>query len=300
MTMEAYRSLYGDLTKLKDGSLLDDPAAGSGADAALFNLLLAASEAVDRHCNRHFYALAATRRFDGPGEASLALPDAIEVASVHSDDDGDGERETEWPRGAYELLPLNAEPRAHWGGPHYALRARGGRRFERGEGRLNAEPRAHWGGPHYALRARGGRRFERGEGRYEARGWWGYGERLEASGSTLRTRALAASATLDVTRGADFAVGQTLALNDERALVRGISSNRLTVTRGLNGTAPADHRTGTAASIVRWPAPVERAALINAARLWTRAPAFEPFYVDADLDTDVRLLLEPYRAGGGR
>ena len=270
MTMEAYRSLYGDLTKLKDGSLLDDPAAGSDADAALFNLLLAASEAVDRHCNRHFYALAATRRFDGPGEASLALPDAIEIASVHSDDDGDGERETEWPRDAYELLPLNAEPRAHWGGPHYALRARGGRRFERGEGR------------------------------YETRGWWGYGERLEASGSTLRTRALAASATLDVTRGADFAVGQTLALNDERALVRGISSNRLTVTRGLNGTASADHRTGTAVSVVRWPAPVERAALINAARLWTRAPAFEPFYVDADLDTDVRLLLEPYRAGGGR
>ena len=40
---------------------------------------------------------------------------------------------------------------------------------------------------------------------------------------------------------------------------------------------------------------MERAALINAARIWARAPAFEPFYVDVDLDTDVRLLLEPYR-----
>ena len=51
-------------------------------------------------------------------------------------------------------------------------------------------------------------------------------------------------------------------------------------------------------SVKPGPAPVERAALINAARMWTRAPAFEPFYVDADLDTDVRLLLEPYRLGG--
>ena len=28
--LEAYRSLYGDLTKLKDKSLLDDPASGTG------------------------------------------------------------------------------------------------------------------------------------------------------------------------------------------------------------------------------------------------------------------------------
>ena len=59
MAEEAYRSLYGDLTRLKDASLLDDPAAGTGADAALFRLLLAVSEAVDRYCNRHFYALTA-------------------------------------------------------------------------------------------------------------------------------------------------------------------------------------------------------------------------------------------------
>ena len=37
--------------------------------------------------------------------------------------------------------------------------------------------------------------------------------------------------------------------------------------------------------------------LLNAARIWTRAPAFEPFYVDVDLDSDVRILLDPYRSG---
>ena len=32
MAREAYRSLYGALTKLKDDSLLKDPAAGAGDD----------------------------------------------------------------------------------------------------------------------------------------------------------------------------------------------------------------------------------------------------------------------------
>ena len=269
--METYRSLYGDLTKLKDASLLDNPAGGGGADTALFSLLLAASEAVDRHCNRHFYALTETRRFDGPGEATLALPDAISVSSLRSDDDESGHYRTTWGASEYELLPLNASPEEHWGRPYNALRVRGN-------------------GPR--------QRFERGPSRYEVSGRWGFGERLEYAGARLRGNAFETTSSLDVSSIASFALGQTIAAGAERMLVRGISVNRLTVTRGLNGTRPQQHGINTTLSVVRWPAPVERAALINAARLWTRAPAFEPFYVDADLDTDVRLLLEPYRVGG--
>ena len=271
MGTEAYRSLYGDLTKLKDRSLLDNPAGGSGADVALLNLLLAVSEAVDRHCNRHFYALTETRRFDGPGEAVLPLPDVIAVSSLRSDDDETGGYGASWQSSEYQLLPLNASPEEHWGRPYHALRVRGN-------------------GPR--------QRFERGPARYEVRGRWGFGERLEYSGSRLRSSVSAGATLLDVTRGSDFAVGQTVAAGSERMLVRAISSNRITVRRGLNGTQARQHSLNAVLSIVRWPAPVERAALINAARLWTRAPAFEPFYVDADLDTDVRLLLEPYRLGG--
>jgi hypothetical protein len=66
------------------------------------------------------------------------------------------------------------------------------------------------------------------------------------------------------------------------------------ITVAVAGTpVPAPHKDNV--RVVRWPAAVERATLINAARIWTRAPAFEPFYVDAGLDTDVRELLEPYR-----
>jgi hypothetical protein len=100
-----------------------------------------------------------------------------------------------------------------------------------------------------------------------------------------------------VTAGTDFAIGQTIMAGSEQMLVTGISSNTLTISRGLNGTTAATHATSTAVSILRWPAAVERAALLNAARIWTRAPAFEPFYVDVDLDSDVRILLDPYRLG---
>ncbi|MDE2836616.1 MAG: hypothetical protein OXL97_03790 [Chloroflexota bacterium] len=269
--MEAYRSLYGDLTKLKDASLLDNPAGGTGADRALFSLLLATSEAVDRHCNRHFYALTETRWFDGPGEAVLPLPDVIAVSSLRSDDDESGHYRTEWSRSEYRLLPLNASPEEHWGRPHNALRVRGN-------------------GPR--------QRFERGPARYEVRGRWGFGERLEYAGARLRSTTSETTTSLDVSSTVNLAVGQTIAAGAERMLVRALSTNRLTVTRGLNGTSPQQHALNATLSVVRWPAPVERAALINAARMWTRAPAFEPFYVDADLDTDVRLLLEPYRLGG--
>ncbi|MEX2598378.1 MAG: hypothetical protein WD533_01860, partial [Dehalococcoidia bacterium] len=123
MPREAYRSLYGDLTKLKDSSLLDDPAGGTGADDALFQLLLTVSEHIDGYCNRHFYPLSATRVFDGGGEALLPLPDLVSLSALRSDENGDGVRETEWDAGDVQLLPLNAAPDTHWGSPYTALRA---------------------------------------------------------------------------------------------------------------------------------------------------------------------------------
>ena len=270
MAIEAYRSLYGDLSKLKDASLLDDPASGGGADTELFQLLLAVSEAVDNYCNRRFYAVTEGRYFDGNGDALLPVPDLITASSIATDENDDGEYETAWSAADYQLLPLNASPTAHWGSPYNAVRAR----------------------------SSGARRqFARGEARVRISGMWGYGERLEPSGSLLAGSAGSAAGSLTVDRVSDFAAGQTIAVGDERMLVTGTGTQGLTVRRGLNGTAPAAHADNAAVSIVRWPAPVERAALINAARIWTRAPAFEPFYVGPGMDTDVRMLLEPYRLG---
>ncbi|MDA1128842.1 MAG: hypothetical protein O2913_09095 [Chloroflexi bacterium] len=57
----------------------------------------------------------------------------------------------------------------------------------------------------------------------------------------------------------------------------------------------AAHDDNSDIDILRWLASIERASLVQASRIWTRAADFEPFFVDADVDTDVHLLLEPYR-----
>ena len=82
MAREAYRSLYGDLTKLKDDSVLKDPAAGPDDDDELFELLLAVSDWVDHYCNRHFYPRVETLLFDGSGGDRLVVPDLIAVSEL--------------------------------------------------------------------------------------------------------------------------------------------------------------------------------------------------------------------------
>ena len=101
--------------------------------------------------------------------------------------------------------------------------------------------------------------------------------------------------TIAVDDGTQLQIGQTIIIGTEQLLVTNISSNNLTCTRALNGTAAAAHADNTDVYILRWPPTVERATLIQVARIWTRAADFEPYFVAEDLDTDVRLLLEPCR-----
>ena len=274
MGREAYRSLYGDLTKLKDDTLLKDPAAGTADDDELFQLLLAVSDWTDHHCNRHFYPLTHTLRMDGSGSPRLMLPDLVSLDYIKEDTAGDGSFGETWAAADYLLEPYNAVPEQHWGVPYTAVRARTGG-------------------------ARNG--FSAGEQRFELLGVWGYRQFKEHSGASLNGAVgSAASATLTVTDGAQFHVGQTVMVGREQMLVTGVTGDVLSVSRGLNGTTRASHADRAVVNILRWPASVERATLIQAARIWTRAADFEPFFVDSELDTDVRLLLEPYRklAGG--
>ena len=85
MAREAYRSLYGDLAKLKDDSLLKDPAAGTGDDNEMFQLLLSVSDWVDRYCNRYFYPRTQTLEFDGSGASRLFIPDLISLNALKED-----------------------------------------------------------------------------------------------------------------------------------------------------------------------------------------------------------------------
>ncbi len=278
MGREAYRSLYGDLTKLKDDSVLKDPAAGADDDDELFELLLAVSDWVDHYCNRHFYPRAETLLFDGPGGDRLLVPDLIAVAEL-AQADGEGRAfGNVWDPGDYRLLPHNASPLRHWGHPYGAVRARAG-------------PDG----------------FCAGAANFRIAGLWGYRCFVEPSGATLAAELAAEATTATASDGAQLRIGQTVILeaedgegaSAEQALIIGIDANELSLSRGLNGTVESTHALGIGVGILRWPPSVERAALIQAARIWTRAADFEPFYVDADVDTDVRLLLEPYRKPSG-
>lgn len=271
MAREAYRSLYGDLTKLKDTSLLN--LTGTGDDPELFQLLLAVSEWVDLYCNRHFYPRTQTLEFDGSGAPTLLVPDLVSLTSLKEDADEDQTFETTWAAGDYWLAPYNSEPDQHWGQPYTRIVARA------------KGTKAAAGG------------FKQGEQRFQLAGIWGYRQFKEDSGSNVNEAGgfSATDITLTVTSGADFAIGQTVLVDAEQMLVTNIATNNLTVTRGLNGTVAVSHADATDVFILRWPASIERASLLNAARLWTRGPDFEPFYVDEDVDTDVRLLLEPFR-----
>ena len=269
MAREAYRSLYGDLKKLKDDSLLKDPAAGTGDDDEMFQLLLAVSVWVDHYCNRHFYPRTQTLEFDGDGSNRLLIPDLISLTTLKEDTTEDKTFTTAWVATDYWLEPYNAEPTEHWGRPYTLIR----------------------------VRTKGAQdTFTKGEQTFQVAGRWGYREFKEDSGTDLNDAAMTATkTTVVVDDGTQFAIGQTIMIGNEQMLVTNIVTNNLTCTRAINGTTGAAHADNSDVYIQRWPAAVERATLIQAARIWTRAADFEPFFVDADLDTDVRLLLDHYR-----
>ena len=136
--------------------------------------------------------------------------------------------------------------------------------------------------------------FAAGEQNFQIAGIWGYVQFSEDSGTDLNDASLTTTkAAVAVDYCTQFHVGQTVLIGTEQMLVTGISRNNLAVTRGLNGSSA--HADDSDINILRWPASVERAALVQTARIWTRSANFEPFFVDADLDTDVRLMLETYR-----
>ena len=273
MARENYRSLYTDLTKVKDQAGVQESA--TTYDDALWKLMLAVSEHVEAICGRRFDVITTTKYLDVLNPAEIEVPDLIAVTTLKDDANQDLTFENTWATTDYWLHPFNAEPTKHWGRAYTKIRLRP-------QGTKTTLPL--------------------GERTIEIVGKWGYREFTEASGS-LVTDAGGISATVvtvNVTAGTDFAIGQTLLVESEQLLVTNIAANALTVVRALNGTTGATHALNTAISIIRWPAPVERAVTITVARIYARAPFFEPFYVDVNLDTDVMLLLDAYRAESTR
>lgn len=258
---------YADLTTLKSSGVLN--ITGAAFDARLLALLENVSRWVDNYCNRRFYVLNTTRRFDSEGGSQLPVPDLISVTTLKTDENRDGAFELTWSSNDYLLYPLNAEPQQLWGRPY---------------SRVLVDTEA-------GTRAA----FPAGKSTVEITGKWGFREVVEDSGADINEGAAlgASDTTLTVTGGSQFAPGQTALIESEQLYITGIANNDLSVVRGVNGTVATSHPDGTDIFIFHYPGPVVEACLIQASSWWQRRDA--ALTVSLEPDPEAQRLLSPYR-----
>ena len=271
---------YADLTTLKSAGVLN--ITGTGYDTRLRELLETVSRLIDRYCNRHYYVLVTTRKSDGDGGTDLVVQDMISVTSLKTDDNKDRTFETTWAATDYLLYPANAEPTKVWGGPYTRVLV--------------------------DLEAGNEDVFTQGRQTVQIDGKWGYREVTPDSGADINEGAQysATDTLLTVTDGGKFKAGQTIVIESEQLYITAISTNDLTVTRGVNGTTAATHADSTDISIFKYPEEVVQACLIQTARLWKRKDSGfasggslpksgKGSNVFEGLDADVKQLLSAYR-----
>jgi hypothetical protein len=264
---------YADLATLKSGGVLN--ISSTGFDSRLLALLEEASRWIDNYCNRHFFVLNATRRFDG-GVRELPVPDLISVATLRTDDDQDRIYEVTWDEEDYLLYPLNAQPQQPWGRPYTRVLA------DAASGCRQA--------------------FPPGKATVEIVGKWGYREAMRDSGADIdQGSPVSESDTVfTVSDGGKLAAGMTLLIGDEQVYVSAVAGNDLTVFRGVNGTAVSVHPDEGDILIYSYPGSVVEACLLLASRMWQRrggGQAAGPAVRDRalDIDPEVGRLLSPYR-----
>ena len=273
---EGVRNTYTGLAEMKSLAAIT----GSDGDSGLWLALEAASRAVDRFCNRHFFVLGATRTFDVEDREGFGIPDLVSVTALCEDADRDRVFEVTRQTDDYLLYPLNAEPTSPWGRPHYKVLA----------DPVGSRPE-----------------FTVGRSTVEIAGQWGYRSDTADTGADVDQGGTlsAAATTVTVTDGSLVSAGQTLLLGSEQLFVREVSGNNLTVARGLNGTTATTHPDGSDLFVYRYPGPVARAVLLMAGRFWKRkdspygptagAHGFGPIEVVPGMDPDAHALLSSFR-----
>ena len=273
---------YVSLDVLKSSGVLN--ITGAGEDTRLLSLLESVSRAIDRYCNRHFYVLNATRKFDGNGKQRLLVPDLVSVDTngLKTDDNLDRTFETAWATTDYLLLPSNADPTTRENA--------GSRPYTVVEVDTDAGTKADW---------------PAGRQTVQIAGQWGYWRHLKRATETANAVADTTTTSVTVSSRADVEAGHTILIDSEQMYVRSYSGNTLTVERGANGATAASHSGGAAIDIYEYPGPIVEATILQAARLWKRKdsafagnagfPETGQMRVSTGPDPDVQLMLGQYR-----
>lgn len=207
---------------------------GTTMDATYLATIEATSRQFDTATGRHFYAYQGVRYFDGStaaGPKLLLMDDLISVTEV-----------AVAPYWDYAYATVLTENTDFWLGPSDAAQL--GRPYtslmlSSASAKLGA-----WPMPPRSIRITG---------------MWGFSYELQAVG-TLGAAVTTTSATsLTLTAGHGVQAGDTLVIGTEQMWCSAITSNTVTVTRGVNGTTAATHLINAAVSIRRYPRDVEMA-----------------------------------------
>ena len=273
---------YASLTALKSSGVLN--LTGTAEDSRLRTLLESVSRQVDAYAMRQFFSQKDTRFFSGNG-ALVFYPswDLIAVETLKEDENADGTFNDTWATTDYELWPYDANPTSDsdLARPYISLQINTKSNGTKGVWQPNQKA-------------------------FELAGRFGYSER-KSFATTLSTdgSAISASATsIVVAAGANLEILQTIKIENEQMYITNISTNTLTVERGVNGTTGATHDNSTDVHTIEYPGPIVEGTLMQAARLWTRRSsgfANQVGFSDtgqmspvAGLDQDVRQMLRPY------
>lgn len=268
---------YADVTTLKSAAYLDYTP--TTEDSKLRDLLEQSSRLIDFATNRFFYCIDATRYYDGSASPFWLPDDILSITTLKTDDDDDATFENTYTENTdYRLYPLNAYPK---------IKAR-------------VMSAGSYGG------------FASGIDKgIEIAGVFGYGDGWSAtpyidSGDDLAAAITSTTTTTTtVDDGDNFAIGQTIRMDTEQCYISGITTNTLTIERGVNGTTAATHVISTTIYIYEYPRPIVQACLITAMRAWKRKDsAYQDVVGGGELgtvitskgiDPDVVRVLRQYR-----
>jgi hypothetical protein len=215
-------------------------------DADLLRILQDASVLIDRLCHRQFQVLEGTRYLDG--SASPLMFNDLDVLSLTTfalDQDGSQNYGTSLATTDYVLYPLNKPFKTYVKTSH--ITGVGG----------------------FASGIRAGVKLI---------GTFGYGDGVSAtpyadSGAVVGTGNMTNSATthaLATNSGALFSAGNTIRIGSEQIYISAVTTDTLTMTRGMNGTTKASHTAGDTIYIYQYPGPIVEATLLQANRDWKR------------------------------
>lgn len=243
-------------------------------DVAYRAILEAVSRRIEHETSQRFQVHTATRYLSATWTHSLLLHlGLLSVTTLKTDNDGDRSYETTWATTDYDLLPLNAVENLQ---PFTSIDI------------------APAGTKYFPVHTRS----------TEIIGKWGYFEDLETVSSALNEALDSSETAVDVVSGTAYEVLQTILIDSEQMYITAISTNTLTVERGVNGSTAATHDNGGAIQRYKYPPTIVEATAISAVRIFRRKDT--PFGVVGgsdlsfprnipELDPDVSPLIGPYR-----